>query len=250
MNWENKTWNIEDKLYSPKRRVNNKLSRNIQHIIGGFYSQKMARTVEYESLSERLFYYFLELDPSTIRYYVQPVEIPMQVRTSTGESKDWTHVPDVLVFRQGHNPLLYQVKYDPKQTSVIFERNNDACNRYAKKLGWEYQVIYPTQLPRILSRNLRFLNKYLVPRKYYSEWLPIVRYRLECIGQTTISNLADSFKHKIDPLLLLPLIYYLVARGVFQVDVNMEIDRGSQVSINNIAPNYFELLQGVGSHLV
>jgi hypothetical protein len=250
VNWENKTWNIEDKLYSPKRHVNNKMSRNIQHIIGGFYSQKMARTVEYESLSERLFLYFLELDPSTIRYYVQPVEIPIQFLTSTGEQRDWFHVPDVLVFRQGHTPLLYQVKYDPKQTSVVFERNNDACNRYAQKLGWEYQVIYPTQLPRILSRNLRFLNKYLAPRKYYTEWIPIVRYRLECIGQTTISDLADSFKHKIDPLLLLPLIYHLVAHGVFHVDVNMEVGRESQLSINLISPNYSKSLQGMGGHLV
>lgn len=249
VDWEHKTWDMEDKLYSPKRRVNNKMSRKIPHIIGGFYSQKMARTVEYESLSERFFYYYLELDSSTIRYYVQPVEVPVSVQTSTGELKEWIHVPDVLVFRQGYSPLLFQVKYDPDYESAVFDRNNEACKRYVDKHGWEYQVIYPSQLPRLLSRNLRFLKNYLAPRKYYKDWISLVRYRLECTGKTTISNLAESFRYQVDPLTLLPLIYYLVAHGIFHIDVNQEIGRGSQVSINEVAPNFFELLNEKGDYI-
>ncbi|WP_196493817.1 TnsA endonuclease N-terminal domain-containing protein [Ornithinibacillus caprae] len=244
MRWNYKKWDEEDKLYSPKRRVNNKMSRKIHHIIGSFYSQKMARAVEYESLNERLFYSFLELDSSTIRYYVQPVEIPVTARNSTNEIKKWLHIPDVLVFRQGQSPILYQIKFDSKQITPIFEKNNEACRRYAEKLGWIYQVIYPSQLPHLLSRNIRFLKNYLTPREYYYNWIPQVKYRLECIGETTISNLADSFKYQIDPLLLLPLIYFLVAHGIFHIDVNSEISRDSIVSLNELEPNIIGNLIG------
>ncbi|WP_282156003.1 TnsA endonuclease C-terminal domain-containing protein [Cytobacillus gottheilii] len=249
MDWQCKNWDLEDQLYYPKRRVNNKMSRKIKHIIGGFYSQKMNRTVEYESLSERLFYYYLELDPLTIRYYVQPVEVPVSFQTSTGELKNWNHIPDVLVFRQDSNPLLFQVKYDPGQTSAAFERNNNACKSYAEKYDWDYQVIYPSQLPRSLSRNIRFLKSYLAPRNYYKDWIPLVRYRLECLKKSTISDLADSFRYQMDPLALLPLIYYLVAHGVFHVNVKQEIGRDSEVSINTVASDYFKFLGESGDNV-
>ncbi|MCP3797580.1 hypothetical protein [Paenibacillus sp. CH40] len=158
---------MEDELYLPKRKVSNRGSHYHHHIIGSFFSQKNKRTVEYESLSERLFYYYLELDTEVIRYYVQPVEVSI-----FEEGHEWFHVPDVLVFRQGHIPLLYQIKLEPKE-----ERNNDRtelcnkyCRTYASKKDWEYQVVFPKTPPISLSRNLKFLKGFLKERKYYSQW--------------------------------------------------------------------------------
>jgi hypothetical protein len=54
-------WKEEEMDYFPKRRVNNKLSWKIHHLMGSFYSNKMKRTIEYESMGECLFYYTLEL---------------------------------------------------------------------------------------------------------------------------------------------------------------------------------------------
>ncbi|OBY81427.1 hypothetical protein BBG47_01110 [Paenibacillus sp. KS1] len=71
--WSTTNWAEEDKLFMPKRRVNNRNSYSHPHIIGSFYSQRMKRVVEYESLGERLFFYYLELDRAVMRYYVQPV---------------------------------------------------------------------------------------------------------------------------------------------------------------------------------
>ena len=62
MNYKNKTWEQEDKEFYPKRKVNNKASWKIHHIIGSFYSERMARIVEYESMGEYIFYSILELD--------------------------------------------------------------------------------------------------------------------------------------------------------------------------------------------
>lgn len=92
-------WAEEDKLFMPKRKVNNRNSYSHPHIISSFYSQKMQRVVEYESLGERLFYYYLELDHALIRYYVQPVEVPMPKKNDLEDP--WFHIPDELVFRIG-----------------------------------------------------------------------------------------------------------------------------------------------------
>lgn len=77
MDWSNKTWELEDKAYAPKRRVNNKGSHWYPHIIGSFNSIRNKRVVEFESLNERMFYCFLELDLDVIRYYVQPIRVPI-----------------------------------------------------------------------------------------------------------------------------------------------------------------------------
>lgn len=64
-------------------KVNNKGSRNSPHIIGSIPSRKMERHIPYESLwGECLFYYLLELDPITVRYYPQPIWVPYQVMNS------------------------------------------------------------------------------------------------------------------------------------------------------------------------
>ncbi|WP_165861399.1 TnsA endonuclease N-terminal domain-containing protein [Paenibacillus paeoniae] len=102
-------WQKEDATFAPKRKVNNKNSHQHPHIIGSFFSRKLERPVEYESLGERLFYYYLELEQSVIRYYVQPVEIP--ISKDNGES--WLYVPDALVYRHQSPPFLYQVKHEP-----------------------------------------------------------------------------------------------------------------------------------------
>jgi hypothetical protein len=101
MNWGSRSWEEEDRLFSQKRNVQNKISWRMPHIIGSFYSFKLNRIIEYESLGELLFYFILELDIRTIRYYVQPVKISIKQITDNGQIKHWIHVPDVLVYRDG-----------------------------------------------------------------------------------------------------------------------------------------------------
>ncbi|MEC0094371.1 TnsA endonuclease N-terminal domain-containing protein [Paenibacillus macquariensis] len=141
--WSNLDWKEEDHLYAPKRKVNNRNSHQHPHIIGSFYSHKMERLVEYESLGERLFYYYLELDHSVVRYYVQPVEILIH---NLGE-ESWNHTPDTLVFRENTIPFLYQVKHEPEvERNERLEQVNNICEGYAQSHGWKYLVIYPKMM--------------------------------------------------------------------------------------------------------
>lgn len=228
--WSMKDWTVEDRLYAPKRKVNNRNSHQHPHIIGSFYSQKMERTVEYESLGERLFYYYLELDQSVMRYYVQPVEIPIQ----SGEEV-WNHVPDTLVFRRNNIPFLYQVKHEPEEEQdERLERVNRYCEQYALNQDWTYVVIYPKTMPPVLSRNIRFLKNFIKERSYFSKWEEQVAYRLVCLESSTVQNLADSFSNEFHPLLIKPLVFHLIAKGVFQVDVDQVIGSSSIVTINQL----------------
>jgi hypothetical protein len=65
----------------------------------------MKRSIQYESLwGECLFYYLLELDPLIVRYYEQPVNVPTKKLLKDFTIKDESHVPDLLLFRQGIKP--------------------------------------------------------------------------------------------------------------------------------------------------
>jgi hypothetical protein len=239
MEWISKNWIEEDNRFSPKRKVDNKLSWKIHHLIGSFNSVKMNKTVEYESLGECLFYYFLELDHSVMRYYVQPVEVKFRSLKNDGDIKEWVHVPDVLVFRNGSTPFLYQIKENPNTTSK-HELINKKCAEYANQEGWIYKVIYPKQMPKTILRNINFLYASLKKRKWFDDWIPIVVMRLKYFKTLTILDLANSFNPQISPLYILPVIYHLIAKGVFSANIYQEIDEYSVISMGSL----FEQLSG------
>lgn len=243
--WSEHNWIEEDRLYAPKRKVNNRNSHLHPHIIGSFYSQKLQRVVEYESLGERLFYYCLELDQAVIRYYVQPIEVPMPKSNDIGN--EWLHVPDVLVFRTGSIPYLYQIKNDPNdEIDDKLNMINTRCEQYAGKRGWIYFMIYPKTMPQVLSTNIRFLKNYLKVRQYYPQWRDKVLYRLGCMERTSVHLLAESFREQIDPLILKPLIYHLIAIGLFLANVKETIDLHSEVTLNQqMNPMIPEDMEGI-----
>jgi hypothetical protein len=245
MDWLWKNWAKEDERYSPKRKVNNRGSHYYPHIIGSFFSQKNRRTVEYESLGERLFYYFLELDTAVIRYYVQPIEIPIY-----SNKEEWYHIPDVLVFRQGCLPLLYQVKSDQdEKLSDKVELCNRYCRAYALKYNWEYHLIYPKSMSEIHNRNIRMLKGFLKERKYYSQWYEPIVYRLHCLESCSVDFLASSFSDITDPLMLKPFIYHLIAKGTFIVNINEIIGSFTIITANTQMVSPTSLIKGDVSYV-
>ncbi len=231
MEWNNINWKEYDEIYKAKRKVNNHASWRIHHIMGSFYSDKMDKVIEYESLGELLAYFLFEIDKFVIRYYVQPVKIDIPTFNEIGEKKIWEHIPDVLVFRNGSNPILYQIKdarYDP---SVNFEQINKKCLKYAGERNWTYKVIYPKEIPLIITTNIRLLSSRTRKRNYYDSWIPEIIYKLQVEKMISIIDLAMSFKTRINTVLILPIIYYLISIGVFKVDMYKEVNQFSTVAI-------------------
>ncbi|NQX62209.1 hypothetical protein [Paenibacillus qinlingensis] len=206
MDWSKKDWEIEDSLFEAKRRVDNKISWQHPHIIGTFPSVKMERDVEFHSLNERLFYYLLELDTEVTRYYVQPIEVEMEYLDSEGQKKVWHHVPDVLVFRQGVEPQLFQIKDLSAEQTKTFLLCNKKCEMYAAQMEWSYKVIYPKQMPEKIQSNINFLVGFLKKRKSFSKWIDLVLNKMESLQECKIILLAKSFQSHVDYHAILPLI--------------------------------------------
>lgn len=232
-NIQNEYWEENELEYFPKRRVSNKLSWKIHHIAGSFYSNKMGRVIEYESLGECLFYFFLELAREVERYYVQPVEIEIPYLSGDGDRKGWIHIPDVLVFGNGFKPMIFQIKETP-QESKKHDFINKICQEYSAKRQWEYKVIYPKKLPQTILYNIKFLQGAIRKRKGFDEWIPEIIYRVEHMENITIDELASSFSPKANPLLVMPAIYHLIATGILQINITKEIDQYSEVRLKKL----------------
>lgn len=233
MYWNGKSWEKEDVEFAAKRKVDNKDSKQRPHVIGAFHSHKMNVVAEYESLTEWAFYSLLELDRYIVRYYVQPVRIHIPYTDDFGNLKTWPHVPDVLVFREGSIPQLYQTKASPDESDEKLKIVDKACERYAASRGWDYSVIYPNSLSKVISRNIDFLAGFTKNRKWFNDYAPQVMSKLRFMGQASISEISQSLIPEYDPLFVLPVIYHLVAKGYLWVDVNKAIDEYSVVRISS-----------------
>lgn len=224
------SWLLEDGKYAPKRRVNNKGSYRRPHIIGSFFSRKMGRVVEYESLNEYLFYALLELDVVTVRYYVQPVEVAIPSLDRFGRLYQWNHVPDVLVFRQESAPHLYQVK-DISELPDEKTRVNVCCTQYAEDREWKYSVVRPRTIPTQVAQNAKLLMGFLKPRMGFESLIPQVIERMRFKGSTTIDELSRGFQGQAHPLLVLPVIYHLITIGVLEIKVHEPVNEFSTIRL-------------------
>lgn len=229
----NEQWEENEIEYYPKRHVSNKLSWKIHHISGSFYSNKMKRTIEYESMGECLFYFFLELAKEVEKYYVQPLEIDIPYLSKEGDIKKWVHVPDVLVFANGYRPTIFQIKETPQETkkNVLI---NKKCQDYSAERQWEYKVIYPKKLPQTILFNIKFLQGAIRKRKRFEEWIPEIIFRVEHMKNVTIDELALSFSPKTNPLIIMPVIYHLIAIGELQIDITKELNQYSEVKLKKL----------------
>ncbi|QQE78388.1 hypothetical protein [Alicyclobacillus sp. SO9] len=232
MNWANKAWDQEDIEFAPKRKVDNRDSKQRPHVIGAFHSHKMDAVAEYESLVEWALYSLLELDHHTIRYYVQPLRIHVPYRDDLGNLKSWVHVPDVLVFREGSIPQLYQSKAFPHDSNEKQRLIDKVCADYATSRGWDYKVIFPRALPKLILRNIELLTGFTKSRKWYANCVPQLMAKLQFIEQTSIVELSRSLIPQYDPLLVLPVIYHLIATGALWVNIKKPITEHSTVKVS------------------
>ncbi|MDQ0873865.1 hypothetical protein QFZ77_002524 [Paenibacillus sp. V4I3] len=248
MDWKSKnSWVQEDSMYSPKRKVNNKGSREHEHIIGSIPSLKMNRSIGYESFwGECLFYYLLEIDPLTVRYYEQPVEVIYTEMNAQYALVEKEHVPDTLVFRQNYRPHLFQVKGGNnfvEQKPHLFK----ASSKYAQEHGWSYSVIYPKLIPSKVQSNLILLMNYMKPREYYDAWIQEILNKMLYLKNPTVEHLAKSFSAKIDHRDILPIIYHLIFRGDLRTDIFIPVNNCSVLELGDLSKDlitYFHLEGG------
>ncbi|MCU6794862.1 hypothetical protein OB236_22370 [Paenibacillus sp. WQ 127069] len=243
MDWRTKSWIEEDVEFVPKRNVNNKGSRYFRHITGFLISQKMNRKkVGYESLwGECLFYYILEMDPLIVRYYEQPVEVPIRELNDACDLSEWMHVPDVLAFRHGYKPFLFQIKGGNQSEQKDYSYINSFCHEYAKSRGWNYSMAFPKTLEEAIQFNIRLLKKYDNLRFGSDRWIPEIRNKMKYIHETSILELARGFSAQADFRSILPCIYHLIFKGELQTNVRSRITEKSIIRAGSCSEQFLDL---------
>jgi len=105
----------------------------------------------------------------------------------------------------------------------------EACESYSQKQSWNYAVIYPKSMPKAVQKNLRFLIGCRQQRKGYNRWISLLTSQLAELGSASVQELTMLFQKEIDPAILRPVVYHLIAIGVFSVDLNIELNQESQL---------------------
>lgn len=237
-------WEREDAEFFPKRKVNNKSSYIFHHVIGCFYSDLMKITVDYESLGENTFCSILEMDKHVLRYYVQPVEVKIPYIDNNGMRGFWTHVPDILVFRQNERPHLYQIKGGKNEEIELSTKISNilsTCSKYSHNRGWKFSISHPKKLSLVKASNVKFLIGFTKPRKGFEILIPKLVAKLEQDRESSINALARDLDYGSNYLEVLPAIYHLIATSIFEIDFNKPINLSSRVRIFD-ENNYMNLL--------
>lgn len=213
-------WHKIDDTFSPKRKVKNTFAGKFPHMIGSFFSEKNKRNVEYESLSENYAFSLFELDPQVVRYYVQPIEIQVPYIDKNGIKKAWNHHPDVLVFRQGSCPHLFQIK---NTKELILNQKHEVidktCLRYAYSQGWMYYTVHPKEMSETVLTNIKFLSGFLKKRNGYDSIIPELINKIESDNILNIAELVQKSNLGVDSYQLLPAVYHLIAINTFYFDL-------------------------------
>jgi hypothetical protein len=125
------------------------------------------------------------------------------------------HVPDVLVFRNGYIPTLFQIKESEEYLTNNVNIINKRCFKFASESTWNYEVIFPKKmLSQVLINNINMLIGFTKERSYYDSWIKEIMLRHKYFQPKTIEELATSFAPKINPYMIIPIIYHLITIGI------------------------------------
>lgn len=232
MDWD-KTIEEYKKLYYPKRKVNNKNSNGLTHIIGSYYSHKMKGQIAFESKNELDAFMLFELSSVVKGYFPQPEEVPVKVYDKNGELKPFKHNPDALALAEDSKPCLYQIKGDFAE-SELNPRNiniNRACIQFAREHGWDYKLVHTRNLSEDFRWNIMFIFPFLKKDRANSDYSNSILSYLSVHQSTTIDELANHGVQNVERQYVLPVIYHEIAKGTVYVDLSRRLDGNSQVRL-------------------
>ncbi|AXW63364.1 heteromeric transposase endonuclease subunit TnsA [Ralstonia solanacearum] len=212
----------------PVRRI----PKNYLFVTGRHASPRAAQVIEFESILENEYMLLLDSDPQVESYEGQPVEIPL--------SRGRIYVPDLLVT---YRPASLGLQRPPELVEV---KTQEHLNRYAEKYrekfaaavvfaeerGWIFvtRTEADVRTPRI--QNLKYLHRYRhTPADPAAAERLLDAMRLEGSPTTPaalLGNLAGSLEERAN---WTPVLWYLVALGAIQVDLQVPLTENTQLSL-------------------
>jgi len=151
----------------PSRRV----GRHSRSVWGRFPSDKMGRTIQFESHTVELAgIWDYEHDPLVLEYYDQPPPIKLKYESASGRTLGVVHTPDFFVLRvdglgwdewKDEAALARLAAQAPRR----YRRDGDGWScppgeAVARPLGLSYRLRSDAEIDPIAYANLRFLDDY------------------------------------------------------------------------------------------
>ena len=152
----------------PSRLVGGRRS----NVCGRYPSQKMGRTIQFESHRvEAPKIYELEQDPNIIEYYDQPLPTKLNYESKNGRNLGVIHTPDFFVM-ENNSAGWIECKTEEELKKLLKKQPNryycDAdgnwrCppgEEYAKQFGLNYTICSDKEFNWTIQRNFLFLEDY------------------------------------------------------------------------------------------
>lgn len=182
---------------------------NDSDIAGHFYSQKLARTVQYESGLELNIMTRLERSDQISFYQEQPVAIPYSFK-----DKLRMYYPDLLVATVDGRCLIVEVKPTDSMALSVNRAKANAGRAWAHARGWGWLVVSD-------RHTLRQLEQHFIPA---AKWM-LIENELNASGVLTWREMMGL--RTLHELTRLDLTAYIIQSGA-------EVDRSYRITVRTV----------------
>lgn len=209
----------------PVRKIkNNGTKKNT----GYFPSKKNERSIAYESLLEKNYFYFLEFDKDVTSFIEQPLTLEYNIL-----NRKRKYTPDLKVIRKEKIQII-EIKPKNKLLKLLSDNNEkakfDAAKYYCNEKNYEFKFVTDEDIymGNILN-NIKYLFRYAgvkVPASYELK----IKSKL-AKGELSIAELllaSESMGNENENKMY---IYSLIYEGVLKINIKESINNNTIVTL-------------------
>ena len=183
-----------------------------------FFSFKLNRIIECESLLEMDFCYLLEFKRDVVEYEEQP---------ETFILNGFRYTPD---FRMVHTDGAVEfVEVKPSCKVHEYREKFRLIESHLREKGFRFRVWTEEDVNPVYLDNLRFLYRYIGQPAGYSSYAERVLSAIRRAGKARIEDVIAVFPEK-ERAKVLPVIWYMIARNIIRTDLNKPLNASCEVS--------------------
>ena len=205
-----------------------KIPKNYRNLTGVIPSDKSVGSAEFESSLERDVLIYFEFDSSVKSFEVQPV----QIEWIDESNKLRTYTPDVLVYFNDRNPIVYEIKYTEDLSEILLEDKTKfkAAIKFARSKGWRFKFFTENKIGLTYLKNVRFLLPFLKAGPRSETDMDLIDGQLNELSNTSPKQLISSiFSDEFNQADLIPTLWYLVATDQVGIDLNEPLTMVSKI---------------------
>jgi hypothetical protein len=191
--------------------------RTQKHIPGYFWISQLNELMWYESRLEMFSLKQLDFTQKITAILPQPFVLHYHA-----DEKKRTHTPDYLLWLEGNQRLLVNVKPRKYLDKPLNQRSFNACKQLAESLGWGYQTM--SEPNPIFLANLNWLAGYRRIPADFSKYATLLIEK--AVRRQTIQELLTDLGPES---LVRPVLFFLMWKKQLEFDVQTLLSNNSEV---------------------